>query len=149
MAAILNPSRHRPPAPTRARLVLVAAPTREHPRAGRSTAAARTVSVPAAPSPMMFVGFAVAACVAVLLTLLISHGAFAGAVPAAPGTGSAAAAAPAPGSVRSVTVEPGDTVWSIARRVQPDGDVRPLVDRIVALNGSTVVVAGEELTVPQ
>jgi hypothetical protein len=38
------------------------------------------------------------------------------------------------------TVEPGDTFWSIARRMQPDGDVRPLVDRLVAAHGSALVV---------
>ena len=32
-------------------------------------------------------------------------------------------------------VQPGDTVWSVARRLQPDGDVRPVVDRIVAARG--------------
>ena len=31
---------------------------------------------------------------------------------------------------------PGDTIWTIARRAQPDGDVRPLVDRLVAAHGS-------------
>ena len=32
---------------------------------------------------------------------------------------------------RVVVVQPGDTVWTIARAVEPDGDVRPLVDAIV------------------
>ena len=38
---------------------------------------------------------------------------------------------------RPVVVRPGDTFWTIARRVQPTGDVRPLVDRLVAGHGST------------
>ena len=42
-------------------------------------------------------------------------------------------------------VQPGDTVWSIARRLQPDGDVRGLVDRIVARNGGATVTAGQRL----
>src|SRR5262245_42602808 len=33
---------------------------------------------------------------------------------------------------RRVIVQPGDTLWSIARRVQPSGDVRPLVDKLDA-----------------
>lgn len=42
-------------------------------------------------------------------------------------------------------VEPGDTVWSVARRLQPDGDVRGLVDRIVARNGGATVTVGQRL----
>lgn len=51
-------------------------------------------------------------------------------------------------SGRSVRIEPGDTVWSIARRIQPSGDVRPLVDRILALNGGPDLTAGERLALP-
>ena len=32
---------------------------------------------------------------------------------------------------------PGDTYWSIARRLQPTGDVRPLVDRLAAADTAT------------
>ncbi len=42
--------------------------------------------------------------------------------------GSSAAAA-------SHVVQPGDTLWSLARRLQPDGDVRPLVVRLRARSG--------------
>jgi hypothetical protein len=42
-------------------------------------------------------------------------------------------------------VRPGDTVWSVARTLQPDGDIRPLVDRLVAERGGTGLVAGEVL----
>lgn len=59
----------------------------------------------------------------------MGRGAFAGAVPDAPST---VAAGP------TVTAEPGDTLWSIARRVAPGTDVRSLVDDLVALNGSTI-----------
>jgi Tfp pilus assembly protein FimV len=45
-------------------------------------------------------------------------------------------------------VQPGDTLWSIAADVAPDTDVRVTVDRIVALNGSSPIVAGQELVLP-
>jgi nucleoid-associated protein YgaU len=48
---------------------------------------------------------------------------------------------------RSVVVQPGDSVWAIARRVQPVGDVRPLVDELVARHGSAAIVPGDVLTV--
>ena len=46
-----------------------------------------------------------------------------------------------------VEVAPGDTLWSIARRLQPEGDPRPLVDRLAASNGGAVVRAGDRLVV--
>lgn len=44
-------------------------------------------------------------------------------------------AVPGAGPSRAVAahvwvVQPGDTVWAIARQLQPTGDVRPLVDQI-------------------
>ena len=51
-------------------------------------------------------------------------------------------------SVSVVEVGPGDTVWSIARRLQPSGDVRPLVDRLVQAHGGTVLRVGERIVVP-
>ncbi len=59
--------------------------------------------------------------------------------------------APALGSRASTTVvevAPGDTLWTIARRIQPSGDVRPLVDRLAAAHGGTVLQVGERLVVP-
>src|SRR4051812_31796716 len=35
-----------------------------------------------------------------------------------------------PAAARSVVVQPGDTLWSIARRLQPEGDVRVTVQRL-------------------
>ncbi len=48
----------------------------------------------------------------------------------------------------SVVVQPGDSLWSIARHLQPQGDVRPLVDRMVKANGSAAIVAGQTIAVP-
>lgn len=57
--------------------------------------------------------------------------------------------APTPG-VRSVhvVVQPGDSVWVIARRFRPTGDVRPLVQAIVDAHGTAAVSAGDTLLVP-
>jgi len=49
----------------------------------------------------------------------------------------------------SVEVRPGDTYWTIASRLQPQGDPRPLVDRLVASHGGGGLQAGERLVVPQ
>lgn len=54
-----------------------------------------------------------------------------------------------PASAQVVEVAPGDTFWSIARRLQPDGDVRPLVDRLVRDHGGAVLLVGEEIALPR
>lgn len=54
-----------------------------------------------------------------------------------------------PGAPASVyVVQPGDTFWDIARRLDPAGDPRPLVARLVAAHGSPVLVPGERLALP-
>ena len=49
---------------------------------------------------------------------------------------------------RVYVVQPGDTFWSIAREVEPEGDVRPVVDRLVAEHGGATLVVGEPIRVP-
>lgn len=46
------------------------------------------------------------------------------------------------------TVEAGDTLWSIAQRVDPTGDPRPIVSQLAAQLGSYSVVPGEQVTLP-
>ena len=48
------------------------------------------------------------------------------------------------------TVQPGDTLWSIARRVAPADDPRAVVDRLVRDNRlpGGAVQAGQELWIP-
>ncbi len=48
----------------------------------------------------------------------------------------------------SVIVKPGDTLWSIARQLQPAGDIRPLVDRIAKINNGHSLIAGQSLLLP-
>ncbi len=45
-------------------------------------------------------------------------------------------------------VQPGDTLWSIARRVQPTGDVRPLVSKLIDTYGGRPLQVGETLQLP-
>ena len=46
-------------------------------------------------------------------------------------------------------VEPGDTLWSIARRVAPGRDPRPVVDGLIEANDVRGgLQAGQELSVP-
>lgn len=65
-----------------------------------------------------------------------------GAVPAS-GPGGAAAA-----SAVVHVVEPGDTMWSVARELQPTGDVRTLVDELVEANGGAALQIGDQLVLP-
>jgi hypothetical protein len=46
------------------------------------------------------------------------------------------------------TVQPGDSLWSIAVRADPTGDPRPLVAQLVAQIGSNTVQPGERIAVP-
>jgi hypothetical protein len=62
---------------------------------------------------------------------------------AAPGPRPAAASA---GSV--YVVQPGDTLWTLARRAQPSGDLRPLVGRLAAAQDGRPLQAGQRLVLP-
>jgi hypothetical protein len=71
----------------------------------------------------------------------------AGAKADVPASAASAAAAPSV-SVGSVyVVQPGDTLWSIARQLKPGGDIRPLVDELADRAGSGPLVAGASLPV--
>jgi hypothetical protein len=52
------------------------------------------------------------------------------------------------GTPVSYTVRPGDTLWTIAERVDPSADPRPLVAQLTAQTGSDTVVPGERIVLP-
>jgi LysM repeat protein len=85
-----------------------------------------------------------ALALAVLLIALAGARSAAGALGIVPASGSERV----PASSRVYVVQPGDTVWKIARQLQPEGEIRPLVDRIVKANGRSSVQIGDRLEVP-
>jgi len=92
------------------------------------------------------VALALSLTLVVALTLLATAAMarFAGGAPSAAGGPSSSAPALAPTAV----VQPGDTLWSIAARIAPERDVRITVEQLVALNGSSPIVPGQELVLP-
>lgn len=68
-----------------------------------------------------------------------------------PGT-SGAAAVPGSGLVpvasTSYVVQPDDTLWSVARSLQPRGDVRPLVDRLARHTAAGRLMPGDRIPLP-
>ena len=53
-----------------------------------------------------------------------------------------------PVSRATYVVRAGDTLWTIARRIQPDGDVRPLVDALASARDGRPLQPGERVVVP-
>ena len=45
-------------------------------------------------------------------------------------------------------VRPGDTLWAIAGELAPGSDPRPVVDRLVEVNGGSALAVGDELIIP-
>ena len=56
----------------------------------------------------------------------------------------------APASHQTIVVQPGDTLWSIARRIDPGGDPRWLIREIEELNelSGGFIESGQRLIVP-
>ena len=90
-----------------------------------------------------FVAFVLLAALVVVLVLAMRAGmATLGGVPASAPEGNITGP-----PARVVVVQPGDTMWTIARAVQPDGDVRPLVDALLA-DHPAPLQPGDRLLVP-
>lgn len=137
MAAIIQPRRTPAPSP-RPALRLVPA------------GGGRPIDVPVelGLSTVHLVAAVVGLVVVLVLSLAIGNGTLAALAPA-PSSAGAPAAAAATGGQATVVAQAGDTMWSIARRLQPTGDVRPLVDALVAANGGTALRPGQEVVVPR
>jgi hypothetical protein len=131
MAAILAPSPHHPIRPaTRPDLRLL--PGGAGGRPDRSAACYRRRRL-----------------VAGLLALVLLAGLLAGSrALLAPLAGPAPAGAAATAGGSTVEVRPGDTLWTIARRAHPTGDVRPLVDVLAATHGSAPLQPGDRISIP-
>ena len=84
---------------------------------------------------------ALVAVVVAASAVAVGRGALASLAPPPP-------AASATGGAATVQARAGDSLWTIARRLQPTGDVRALVDELAGLNGSTSVQAGQRVVVP-
>lgn len=60
--------------------------------------------------------------------------------------------APAPATIDGPTVvveaDAGDTLWTLARRVRPTGDVRPAVEAMLAERGGAGLEVGDRVRVP-
>jgi hypothetical protein len=64
-------------------------------------------------------------------------------------TGAPGAAGPLlPVDVHIHVVQPGDTLWSIARALSPGADPRPIVDRLVAARHGRPLQVGERVLLP-
>ena len=84
----------------------------------------------------MVVGTALAVAVASMVTIAMGTSAIAN----EPGVGNQAVP-------RAIVVQQGDTLWEIARRIAPTGNISNLVDELVRINGADLQV-GQIIRVP-
>lgn len=105
---------------------------------------ARSVATTASPARLTRRGRVVVVLVLATLTLLAFSLGRASSSDAARSTGRAAPARP------TTVVQPGDTLWSISRRLAPGADPRVMVARLDSLNdlGGRPIQAGQRLTLP-
>ena len=86
----------------------------------------------------------IAILLAALLTLAVLVVAFGSSTTASGEAG-------APVDARTVTVQPGDTIWKLATEANPNGDLRQTVDDIMRLNSlpsAAGLQMGSEVAVP-
>ena len=85
----------------------------------------------------------------VLATLVACGAVFTHDVLAGSGGVPASAAASRPAHVRTtITAQPGDTLWSIARAHRGGVPVGRFVDKLVDLNGGASIQAGQQIVLP-
>ena len=95
---------------------------------------------------------ALAVVVALTLLAITALARIAGGIPS-PAAGELSptlgAATGTPGvAARTVVVQAGDTLWSIAATAAPTADIRATIDEIVARNGGEQIVVCQELELP-
>ena len=137
MAAIVQP--HRIPvthSPSRPDLRLI--------QGGRGAAGAPPAAFPLRIALLSFL----TVFTVLFLSIAIGRGAFGALSPAPAATPATVSAGAGAGSGQVIRVRAGDTIWSIARRLRPTGDVRPLVDQHVRAHGSATLQAGDRLVLP-
>ncbi len=90
-----------------------------------------------------------------LLTLLLvgawllAAGVIGGTAPASsPGTPGTPSLQAVRVAAASYVVQPGDTLWSVARRLRPEGDIRPLVDHLGRQTGGSPLRPGQRISLP-
>ncbi len=110
--------------------------------AGRVAAARRPI---AAIAGGLLLALLVSFAVLGVLNLLGADAAASGPVSTAVATHPTGTGAHTPPAPVEVVVQPGDTLWSIARGIQPTGDVRQLVDRLAVRAGGAAVASGQRL----
>ena len=80
---------------------------------------------------------------------VISAGLAVNEVLAGDGGATASAAVTGPEFARqTVTAQPGDTLWAIARRFHGSVDVDRYLDRLISLNGGASIQAGQAIVLP-
>jgi len=157
MAAVLSPSHLHPG------LIRLPGAVRRRPVAPRLAGPVCPPSVPAAPTAatyrrrqavalLLLVAVSFVAHLGLSTTLLAVVRVGTPAAAASPAAGHAAVGAPAPvvlpagATTPSVyVVRSGDTLWSIAHRLQPDTDPRPLVDALAERAGSSALRPGQRI----
>lgn len=123
----------------------------------RATARQRPTTLPRRPvagGPARVVGPAtywrrrvvvVLLAVALVLVMARAGAALGGSNPAAPER-HPAHSADAASTVRSTVVRPGDSLWTVAERLVPGDDPRPVVDALADARHGTVLTPGETIS---
>jgi hypothetical protein len=114
------------------------------PRRAVAAGAARTVS----PATYWRRRIAVVVlAVALVLVMARAGAALGGSTPAAPERHPAHSSATAASDTgRSTLVRPGDSLWTVAERLAPGSDPRPIVDALSEARHGTVLTPGESIS---
>ena len=87
----------------------------------------------------------VALAVALVLVMAQAGAALGGSLATPERRPAASSGAGAADQARSTVVRPGDSLWSVAGRLAPDSDPRPVVDALAGARHGTVLVPGETI----